>query len=417
MIATVRRQCGRVVAAMLYVCVLLAACSDGGSSNGVQTPGSGRSGRELHAVQVGAFADSLLARRLSDSLNMAGWQSYVSRDDSAHHRVRVSPSQSRVLTDRVSQALRNQGVDALAVLDTAEMEPLVEALVVNHGSHGMNSRVRWMLAPHGRSMLVVHDPSGVEAEAIPDGFIYASERDGIVVQRDSVWDVTPSPTWNKIAYGQAFVIGNGESVSTDSNAVDPYVTVATAANVPVDTIRAYAFLISGMVQLHAYARPVVVRLDAVDSATGAIKAQFDSLPVSGGWRIRWAPDSSLIAMGDAPIRVQDDSPPRNWLTVDSRSGEIRGSISQSRLVPPDWRLGPALDVSVPIDDKSPRTLRVEGASISSGNGWIRRDGKLVGPGVPLAATRDGRFIAALAPRVNPKDYESSLEPVVYKVGR
>jgi hypothetical protein len=103
--------------------------------------------------------------------------------------------------------------------------------------------------------------------------------------------------------------------------------------------------------------------------------------------------------------------------VEIESGLVRGSISQSKLVPPDWRLGPALDVSVPIDLQSERSLRLEGARITSSAGWIRRDGQVVGPGVALAATRDGLFIAALAPRVDAKDYESPLEPVVYRVTR
>jgi hypothetical protein len=182
-------------------------------------------------------------------------------------------------------------------------------------------------------------------------------------------------------------------------------------------VRPNAYLVSAMGTIYGYARPVVVHMDAVDTTTGATVPLETPLFSSGGWRVRWLSDSTLLALGDAPIRAQDDSPPRNWYTVYAESGMLRGIISQSRLIPLDWRLGPALDVSVLIDMASSRTLRLEGASITSEAGWIRRDGKLVGPGVALAATRDGRFIAALAPRAEWKEYESPLEPVVYRVGR
>jgi hypothetical protein len=276
--------------------------------------------------------------------------------------------------------------------------------------------VRWLVSPNGRALIVLHDPSGVEGEALPDGFVYASEREGVLFRRDSVWDVAPSPSWSRLLYGKAYVFGVREGEG-DSVPSATWAAVAAAAGVPEDTVRATAFSISGMAVINSYARPVVVELQPADSTVDMTVLAETALPVSGGWRVRWAPDSTLIALGDAPIRVQDDSPPRNWFTAERGSGEVRGSISQSRLVPVDWRLGPALDVSVNIDVETARTIRLDGATISSAEGWIRRDGRIVGPGVALAATRDGRFIAALAPRVAAREFESALEPVVYRVGR
>jgi hypothetical protein len=321
----------------------------------------------------------------------------------------------------VAQVLRNDSVEAFAIVDTTSIEPLVEMTVVNGGSHGITSRVRWVVAPNGRSLLVVHDASGVEAEALPDGFVFASELNGVILQRDGVWDVAPSPSWTKIVFGEAFRF-SGE-IAADTLVADSLVAgsiwaaVADSAGMPEDSVRTNAYPVSAMSIMYGYSRPVVVYLDAVDSVSGAPTPRFSPVPVSGGWRVRWTPDTTRIAVGDAPVTVQDASPPRNWLTVDRATGEVRGTISRSRLVPLDWRLGPALDVSVPIDVESARSIRLEGATISSGGGWIRRDGKIVGPGVALAATRNGRFVVALAPRLNPKDYESALEPVVYRVGR
>jgi hypothetical protein len=372
-------------------------------------------GQEVFAVQVGAYADSSAARRVTDSLSMAGWQAYVSRGDTgALFRVRVSPSQTEQLTERVAFALRSDSVDAVAVVDTAPVEPQVEVLAVNKGSQGMASRVRWLLSPNGRALIVVHDPAAVEAEPVPDGFIYASEGDGYVYQRDSVWDVAPSPAWNRIAFGQAFIIRNPEAPA-DTGAVDPWSVVAEHSGMPVDSVRANAFPVSGMSTTLGYSRPMLLQLDAVDSISGQVQPLEAPVYLSGGWRVRWLRDSTLLAIGDAPARAQDDSPPRNWNTIALATAEVQGTTSQSRLVPLDWRLGPTLDISVAIDLQSTRPLRVEGASITSAAGWIRRDGKVVGPGVALAATRDGRFIAALAPRPNAQVYEAPLEPVVYRV--
>jgi hypothetical protein len=39
----------------------------------------------------------------------------------------------------------------------------------------------------------------------------------------------------------------------------------------------------------------------------------------------------------------------------------------------------------------------------------------IGPGVPLAATRNGRFILAVAPRASARPHESPDHAVVYRV--
>jgi hypothetical protein len=404
------------VAAMALLTVTIACAGDrNGSDSGRAAGGAGMV--EIHAVQVAALTDSVPARRLADSLAMAGWQSYLAGGGVGDlYRVRVSPSRSSTLTEKVAFALRVGGTEAISVRDTVAIEPLVEAIRVNNGVHGMSARVRWMISPNGNSLILVHDPSGVEAEALPNGFVFVSERDGYVLQRDSVWDVAPNPSWTRIAFGQAFMLLASDGGGGDSVAVDQWAAAAAASGMPEDSVRANAFPISGMVNKHGYARPVIANLEALDSVTGIIAPALSPLLVSGGWRVRWTADSTQIALGDAPIRAQDDSPPRNWLAVSLDSALVRGTISQSRLVPLDWRLGPVLDISNPVNlDGLP--MRLEGATITSSGGWVRRDGKIVGPGVALAATRDGRFIAALAPRTDAKESETPLEPVVYKVGR
>jgi len=39
----------------------------------------------------------------------------------------------------------------------------------------MMSRIKWMLSGDSSAILAVVDPSGVENEAIPNGFFYGSE--------------------------------------------------------------------------------------------------------------------------------------------------------------------------------------------------------------------------------------------------
>ncbi|HET7458056.1 MAG TPA: hypothetical protein VFJ74_10400, partial [Gemmatimonadaceae bacterium] len=54
----------------------------------------------------------------------------------------------------------------------------VTALAVNRGTHGMAARVRWKLSPDRCAVLVVEDPAGVENDPIPNGFLFAAEREG-----------------------------------------------------------------------------------------------------------------------------------------------------------------------------------------------------------------------------------------------
>ena len=59
--------------------------------------------------------------------------------------------------------------------------------------------------------------------------------------------------------------------------------------------------------------------------------------------------------------------------------------------------------------------------ITSVGGWIRvagsgRRGRILGPGVLLAATRNGNFVLALAPQVNALRDAPTAQLVVYATG-
>jgi hypothetical protein len=261
-------------------------------------------------------------------------------------------------------------------------------------------------------MLVVEDPVAVEAEAIPNGFIFASDAGPTMFQQDSVWDVTPSPDWTRIAYGKAYVLSafEGEAVPEAT-----WRRVAAAVKLPLDSVRRNAFMTSGMVPAYGFAQPVVTDVSGAPSSA-SMSRSGRVLPIAGGWRIRWTKDGEQLAIGAKPERVQDDSPSPSWLAVHRETGAVRGPVDETALDDIVWVDGPVIDISVAVDLGETRSLAIDKGTLESRGGWIRLNGRIVGPGLAVAATRSGRFIAALAPRPDAKEYEAPVEPVVYRVG-
>ena len=261
-------------------------------------------------------------------------------------------------------------------------------------------------------MIVVEDPVAVEAEAIPNGFIFVTDAGPAMLRQDSVWDVAPSPDWSRLAYSKAYILNahEGEAVPEAT-----WRRVAAAVRLPLDSVRRNAFMTSGMVPAYGFAQPVVA--DVSGRPTDAsISQSATTIPIAGGWRLRWASDGVLLGIGGKPERVQDDSPSPSWLAVDSRSGAVHGAADPANLGPVEWVDGPVIDISVTIDLAETRSLAIEKGTLESRGGWIRLNGRIIGPGLAVAATRSGRFIAAFAPRPEAKEYEAPVEPVVYRVG-
>jgi hypothetical protein len=91
---------------------------------------------------------------------------------------------------------------------------------------------------------------------------------------------------------------------------------------------------------------------------------------------------------------------------------------------PRWIDGPTLDISMPLTPGATRPLAVRGRTIDVREGRIvvrERDSAGrdivhdIGPGTPLAATRGGHFVLAIAPRPDRRPYESADHAVVYRV--
>ena len=425
------------VTGILALAVAAACSRDDRSSREVDSPAtdepsdaSDATRHEVSAVQLGAFADSSAAARMRDSLAAAGWRASTTAGTSGGQtvwRVRVGASPSPALPRLVAHVLAAAGREAIVVRDSATASEMTGRLIpVNNGTHGMAAVARWALSPDRRAMLVVEDPAAVEAEPIPNGFVLASEDGSLTVQRDSVWDVSPSGDWKRLAYGRAagaFARGGTELSEAQ------WRTMARTIGLDEAVVRRESFSISGMNYAAGIARAAVLDLSGGDAP------EARDLPVAAGWRVRWLASGEGLALGKAPKSVQDYSPPSSWIVVDPRTGAVRDTLpaapaspSSGDGEPPDprfvdvgWTEGPTLDVSVTIDMAAERALPVDGGRIISGNGWIRREGsaggagRIIGPGTVLAATRGGRYVAALAPAPDAREYEAKVQLVVYEV--
>lgn len=300
--------------------------------------------------------------------------------------------------------------------------PRVTTIPVNRGTHGMAARVRWTLSPDRCALLVVEDPAGVENDPVPNGFVLASERGGgVVVQRDSAWDVAPSPDWTRLAYGRAYALPGGER---DSMTAADWEELGRRAGLDAATARRGAFASSGMTTAYALARPVIVAVS--DSA-----AADHALPIANGWRVRWTRDGRALVLGSRPVRANDDAPPTQWDVVDAGTPAARSASERAQSLGGDvsrvdaaWTEGPTIDISVAPALDSAAAIAVDGGSVESRGGmvWLRTRGRSatavsVGPGAALAATRGGRFIVALAPAPDAARYEPKVRLVVYRVER
>ena len=378
----------------------------------------------VHAVQLGAFSDSTSAKRLRDSLATAGWSAYVVPPNgptaSPAFRVRVAPSRDSVLTRLIAFGLTARGRPAVAVKDLVRAGTVAPQTVmtVSNGSHGMAASARWALSSDKRSLLVVEDPTAVEAEPVPDGFVFASEDLGVAVQRDGVWDVAPSPDWRKLAAGLAFVLQGRER---DKIPASEWATLARQTGLSADSLRKGAFTSSGMSLAYGFAQPAVYDFAVAPDSTGVYHPIV--LPMAGGWRVGWSSAGDALLVGANPARAGDDESSPSFVAVDLRGRPIPGETPSPAMVP--WTMGPTLDVSVPVDFNEQHTIAAGARTIESGSGWVRVRERseprgvthVVGPGTALVATASGRFVAALVPNDSGKPGDHPARLVVYDLGQ
>ena len=376
----------------------------------------------VFAVQLGAFSDSANAKRLRDSLTSKGWVAYVLPPNgptaSPAFRVRVAASRDSVLPRLIAAGLSTGGRQTVVVKDVvraADVAPRF-AIAVNHGSHGMAATVRWAFSSDRRTVLVVEDPAGVEAEPVPDGFAFASDELGAVMQHDSVWDVAPSPDWRKLAVGLAFVLRGRER---DVIPATEWAALARRTGLSADSLHKGAFTSSGMSLAYGLAQPAVYDLAVAPDSSGTRAPMV--IAMAGGWRIGWSSAGDALLVGTNPGRAGDDESAPSMIAVDLRGRALGGDPPSPAVVP--WTTGPTLDVSVPADFAEQHTITAGSRTIESGGGWVRvRDrgapggAAVVGPGTALVATASGRFVVALVPNESRKAGEQPARLVVYDLG-
>ncbi len=400
----------------VMVLIVLVACEDRRGRDAlpttavVTTPSGTAMSHE--AVQLGAYADSAVAHALRDSLAAVGWHAYLrplQQGGRTLWRVRLAVGADEEVARLTAFAFRAMGDEvARLVVDTSVIsgQRALEVTRVNRGVRGMFARGRWALSPNGRTMLVVEDPAGVENEPLPNGFVLADEEGMRRVQLDSVWDVSPAPGWRTAAFGKGYRISAGEQ---ETLSTAQWEGLARRIGMPVRDVRRGGFAASAMAYIFGFAQPGVVDLE-----TGEVRL----FPVAGGWRVGWTSDGTRILVGADPRLVDNDAPATRWFAIDAATGQPRGHYQ----TPPqpahvNWTEGPLLDISVRPDTANRISLPIEGGAVESRGGWIRVRGRIIGPGVILATTRGGRFVAALAPNPDAGEYDAKEMLVVYTLSR
>lgn len=299
---------------------------------------------------------------------------------------------------------------------------------VHTGPHGMAAQVRWILSPDRRAIIVVEDPVGVEAEPVPDGFLFANEATGAVVQLNGVWDVAPSPDWTRLAFGRAFVFRSGEAETIPARewqrlfAWLPEDVAAPSEAELQRRLEPYTFAASGMSYARALGFAQVFDVGALGAGRVAVVEGPTLWPE--GWRVRWTPSGDTLAVGSAPRTVQDDAAATRWTLVrprGTRSWRDSAGVAPAglRLIEQTWVEGPTIDISIAIDMQRERTIAVSGGMVVSRDSVVALaaggDTTRIGAGTVLAATRDARFVAALAPNPSREEFAPKVRLVVYEL--
>ncbi|HVE79284.1 MAG TPA: hypothetical protein VNA89_10505 [Gemmatimonadaceae bacterium] len=408
---------------ILLAALAAAACSDSTpeaprpllrqlSAGAVERPDPATSA--VWAVQLGTYSDSARALRTARALADSGWNPVVHpvvAGEARFWRVYVALAADSVLPEFVAAGIRVVGREALVVQDTlptaqlAGVPAVSQAVPVIRFGERMTARTRWALSPDSTALIAVQDPMGEGNEATPNGAVFASERVNCYAVLDSVWDVAPSPAWDRLAIGRAY------GITTPGGAPPGAMERALAEQLRVseDTLRSAAFPMGREPIRRGFVRPVVLDLPGRAGWRpfgGGPALRTRTVPMLGGWRLRWTDDGTL-AVGSNPPLPKDNSPARGWAAVSDTGGPralSEGEVDalEDALERTGWASGPRLDPSLPVILTRGRPPSAEGRVTSAG-GWIRvADARgrrrIIGPGVPLAVTRTGSFVLALAPQ-------------------
>lgn len=382
-----------------------AACGEGHRANGHPAQHPAAAG-PYYALELPATRDSAGAVHLRDSLAAAGWPA-TTIAAGGRWRVRLTTAGTREAADLLATGLAGDPdappIHIVRDSGASAMPRLLDGRPLSAHPTGMISRLRWAYSPGGGSLLIVDDGAAIENDPAPAAFAVADEASGSLWQRDSIWDAAPSPDWRRIGYSRAYAAAGGESDTLTDRGWDD---LAKAAGLSARQVRDGAFRASGMATIFAVARPAVLAV-----ATG-----HDSLlPETGGWRIRWTAGGDSLAVGHAPDHARDDSPAAGWTMIPLAGGAPASRRDSTGLAAGEWTEGPQLDESAPADTARRVYLPQMDGRLTSAGGWIRLGDTIVAPGMALAATGAGCFVAALAPVPGDRGHARRLAAVVYRL--
>jgi hypothetical protein len=212
----------------------------------------------------------------------------------------------------------------------------------------------------------------VAGAPVVNGFVYASEALDCYFAADSVWDVAPSPRWDRLAYGRGYGVAGAAESATGGVAWE---SLADSLRLPADSVRRGSFAVGGGAAGRSVAQPVVLTLappagqGAGAGAAGGLTRR--TLAMAGGWRLRWTADGQRLAAGANPTWARDDAPPRRWLaalpTAEPRA-LAPGAVAE--LARTRWVDGPTLDPTLPVELTRAGSV-ADGKRFRNRGGWIR----------------------------------------------
>lgn len=236
--------------------------------------------------------------------------------------------------------------------------------------------LRWLAQPDTCGLLIVSRKATRDTLEPRDNAVLVAEWFGSARFGD-VWDIAPAPQWDWIAYGQARRVRSESDIDT----------VAAQTKTPRDEVTARAIRASNGARWLAI--PVIEPL--LDSCSGDDCPLNAASLVFGGRHVGWN------RTGDAAL-VAGDNPPR-WVALDPSTREPR-QTDDSVVVPLDWKSRSIQDmVANPTVTLSSQPYRFVGRDDSIFVEGPDRTGRpttrVVGRGIPVAATRNGQYLLAV----------------------
>ena len=251
--------------------------------------------------------------------------------------------------------------------------------------------LRWALQPDSCGLIAVAHLTARSGAVEPsDVMVLAAEWFG-TMGASLVWDVAPSPRWDFLAYGTVRRFRQPGDVDT----------LALETQTSARELRAHAIVSSDS----ATVVDVAIIEPLRNTCSGDDCPSYAASPMLGGKRVAWSAD------GKAALLAGREEPPR-WRAVDPVTRRPLASDTDMPVMTRWTRRAIADFLAQPsrtVVRAGPYAFAVDGDSIvvrgPDRNGRPAR--RTVGPGVPVAATRNGEYLLAI------RRESGGWHPVIY----